>query len=177
MPRDSNSHAPREHSVLQTGAANRIRLTPRNWQRAWESNPVVPLLTLASLAVRWVTVPLALCGTGARIRTVCACFGGTLLSQEHPDIGRRWRDRTPMLLQQPTVFKTVRRPFSGTFCMSKNWWERRGSNSHGRSRWFLKPVRIPVPPRSLGLPGGNRTHDGWFCRPTLYRLATDRLKN
>src|SRR6266851_4613301 len=42
---DSNRDAPMEHSALQAGAANRIRLTPepsylRTWRRAWESNPV-----------------------------------------------------------------------------------------------------------------------------------------
>lgn len=33
---------------------------PSTWQRAWESNPVAPFLTQAALAVRWLTVRLAL---------------------------------------------------------------------------------------------------------------------
>src|SRR5260370_42276057 len=42
---DSNRDAPMEHSALQAGAANGIRLTPepsylRAWRGAWESNPV-----------------------------------------------------------------------------------------------------------------------------------------
>lgn len=38
VSRDLNSDAPREHSVLQTGATNRIRLTPKLWRKRRDSN-------------------------------------------------------------------------------------------------------------------------------------------
>lgn len=70
VPRDSNLDSHKENSVLQTGATNRIRLTPELWPRAWESNPVTPFPTFGALAVRWLTIRLALGGTGPGIRTL-----------------------------------------------------------------------------------------------------------
>ena len=58
-------------------------------------------------------------GAGAVIRTLCASFGGWLLSQEHPGFGRGRRNRTPLARHQSTAFEAARRPFTGALCTSK----------------------------------------------------------
>jgi hypothetical protein len=57
MPRESNSDSPKT-TRLQRAAPIRMRLASMAESR--ESNPVAPYLTLAALAVRWLTVRLAL---------------------------------------------------------------------------------------------------------------------
>lgn len=60
--------------------------------------------------------PRPLYGAGAVIRTLCASFGGWLLSQEHP----------------------------GCDSMQRSWCWRRDSNSHARRHWFLRPAWLPL---------------------------------
>lgn len=44
--------------------------------------------------------------------------------------GGRWRNRTPLAFHQSTVFRTVRRPFSGTFQLGGSYWSRTSSGFH-----------------------------------------------
>lgn len=85
VSRDLNSEAPREHSVLQTGATNRIRLTPKLWRKRRDSNSHD--FDVATLAGSWDTITRRFrTGTGATIRTPCFGFGIQMLSQEHTGI-------------------------------------------------------------------------------------------
>jgi hypothetical protein len=107
-------------------------LHPKTWQRAWESNPVAPFLTRARVSNAVASRPPRPLesGAGAVIRTLCASFGGWLLSQEHPGIlGRGRRNRTPLARRQSTAFETARRPFTGALCMQNFWCPRRDLHS------------------------------------------------
>ncbi len=116
---DSNRDAPKECSALQAGAANRIRLTPKMKTLA-ESLGIEPsrARALGTLAMCWLTICLALRGTGMRIRTPCAWFGIKLLSQEHPDVnvaeGRRFELLCPC---GAAVFGTAGLPIAHTLHM------------------------------------------------------------
>jgi hypothetical protein len=136
VPGDSNPDSPRGNTVLQTGAANRIRLAPKNHLNRTHhyrgalsnlaeglgvepSRAISDACRVSSAVASRPPRPLK-SGAGAVIRTLCASFGGWLLSQEHPGIlGRGRRNRTPLARRQSTAFETARRPFTGALCTSK----------------------------------------------------------
>jgi hypothetical protein len=156
---DSNRDAPKERSALQAGAANRIRLTPKMKTLA-ESLGIEPsrARALGTLAMCWLTICLALRGTGMRIRTPCAWFGIKLLSQEHPDVnmaeGRRFELLCPC---GAAVFGTAGLPIAHTLrvLIAGGRGETRTLKPEG-SR-FLRPVCIPIPPLAHGALSQTRT--------------------
>jgi hypothetical protein len=111
-------------------------------------------------------------GAGAVIRTLCASFGGWLLSQEHPGIlGRGRRNRTPLARRQSTAFETARRPFTGALCMQNFWCPRRDLHSHSRRNWFLRPARIHSATRALEHRSGLEPDKSGFAIRRLDRFG------
>jgi hypothetical protein len=122
VPGDSNPDSPKGNTVLQAGAASRIRLAPKKLAEGLGVEPsraISDACRVSSAVASRPPRPLK-SGAGAVIRTLCASFGGWLLSQEHPGIlGRGRRNRTPLAHRQSTAFETARRPFTGALCTSK----------------------------------------------------------
>ena len=178
VPGDSNPDSPKGNTVLQAGAANRIRLAPKNHlNRAHRcrgalsnlaeglgvepSRAISDACRVSNAVASRPPRPLK-SGAGAVIRTLCASFGGWLLSQEHPGIlGRGRRNRTPLARRQSTAFETARRPFTGALCMQNFWCPRRDLHSHSRRNWFLRPARIHSATRAWSTdPDSNRIRAG-----------------
>src|SRR5260370_1287200 len=117
VPPDSNRDAPMEHSALQAGAANRIRLTPKTCggesgnrtqsrASAWHVSSV--------LAYHLPHSPLAP-GHGFEPRITALETVSLTIGNPGVKLGGKWRNRTPLIQHQPALFGSVWRPFTGTF--------------------------------------------------------------
>ena len=89
---------------------------PQSWRRGGDSNSY-------ALAVRWFSGPVG----------------------HHLPIPSAWsagRDSNSLRAGLQSAASST----SASGALSKNWWPRRGSNSHARRRWFLRPVCLPISP-------------------------------